>query len=671
MIRKLSILSVVSAIRQYSFFSKTLFHRVKTTYCLMSDEGLVEISEAADSDACFPQSMQTLLKDRIEFGLEEWSFNESHTVGDNDAISYKNRIIDFAASTLVRWNSPNNAKNYSSSRKGLDTQGQQLSRALRGQPQTLESFRLSEEYIKKVLELYREQCTRNRLVYDRITLHHKRLVDEAWGESVANKQALQKYAQAATLMGEKEWVKEAHIWMESTLLHFFRQGGARKAFLKSLRSEEFQETGRVLSVTEREALYNSLCIDLMRSPCSAASPSPSESSGGQERQERNGGTLLDPQMTDEKAIGPADSQQPASYCSPGDIRPSAHKIRLLDVGSCYNPFSICPSAGHLEVIALDLCPSHSSVYQCDFLKLRVISAEHKEDTTDKIQSNEWKTEKEKECSGMSKTYLVEDKRTRVDATRSVDTKVYVCSKSEQKQNQIDGMCDDEQKVENSENTLENKDETHILPALTTTTNHNLSLQQLPANHFDVVTISLVLSYLPSEYMRRQMVHTARKLLRSPHPSTPPSVDELLSRYSTSENNTSLASDMIKLTAVKDIMTNPFSSDVIFNNTEETSKHTVCSGTHDDDSYYTPHRSGLLLIVEKESIFKTKSQNDELFRNWVASVEQFGFRLVRYERIACGKRRAHGFAFRAVGIAPHTDHPQLGQIPMSIRQDETR
>ncbi|KAK3800711.1 hypothetical protein RRG08_003117 [Elysia crispata] len=49
--------------------------------------------------------------------------------------------------------------------------------------------------------------------------------------------------------------------------------------------------------------------------------------------------------------------------------PVKGRVRLLDVGSCYNPFLECPE---FESIGVDLSPATQSVYQCDFLKLELI-----------------------------------------------------------------------------------------------------------------------------------------------------------------------------------------------------------------------------------------------------------------------------------------------------------
>ncbi|CAD7076928.1 unnamed protein product [Hermetia illucens] len=50
--------------------------------------------------------------------------------------------------------------------------------------------------------------------------------------------------------------------------------------------------------------------------------------------------------------------------------PELDKVRLLDVGSCFNPFRHVAS---FDVIAMDLCPSNDFVYKGDFLKVQINS----------------------------------------------------------------------------------------------------------------------------------------------------------------------------------------------------------------------------------------------------------------------------------------------------------
>ncbi|KAG7176654.1 S-adenosylmethionine sensor upstream of mTORC1-like isoform X2 [Homarus americanus] len=45
------------------------------------------------------------------------------------------------------------------------------------------------------------------------------------------------------------------------------------------------------------------------------------------------------------------------------------RVKVLDVGSCYNPFLVYKE---FDVMAVDLCPAHPSVKKCDFLSLEVV-----------------------------------------------------------------------------------------------------------------------------------------------------------------------------------------------------------------------------------------------------------------------------------------------------------
>ncbi|CAN7994402.1 unnamed protein product, partial [Ixodes pacificus] len=64
----------------------------------------------------------------------------------------------------------------------------------------------------------------------------------------------------------------------------------------------------------------------------------------------------------------------ASFCSSECLctvllqLPPGGKVRLLDVGSCYDPFRCYED---IEAVAVDLTPACEGVLECDFLKLRV------------------------------------------------------------------------------------------------------------------------------------------------------------------------------------------------------------------------------------------------------------------------------------------------------------
>uniref|UniRef100_A0A224YNI7 S-adenosylmethionine sensor upstream of mTORC1 n=1 Tax=Rhipicephalus zambeziensis TaxID=60191 RepID=A0A224YNI7_9ACAR len=51
-----------------------------------------------------------------------------------------------------------------------------------------------------------------------------------------------------------------------------------------------------------------------------------------------------------------------------DLGLAEEKMRLLDVGSCYNPFS---AYSDIDAVAIDLTPATEDVIECDFLKLKI------------------------------------------------------------------------------------------------------------------------------------------------------------------------------------------------------------------------------------------------------------------------------------------------------------
>ncbi len=60
---------------------------------------------------------------------------------------------------------------------------------------------------------------------------------------------------------------------------------------------------------------------------------------------------------------------------------SIEKLSLLDVGSCYNPFS--KFSNYFDIVAVDLCPApgfESQVFQCDFLEVNVDELEKETDS---------------------------------------------------------------------------------------------------------------------------------------------------------------------------------------------------------------------------------------------------------------------------------------------------
>jgi len=227
------------------------------------------------------------------------------------------------------------------------------------------------EHIDAVLEAFRTHTSTNLAVFEAIKGHHWFLHDDYEG-GTSSSARLDAYAEAAVEMGSKAWVKSGMTWMEGHVADYFVKGGARKHHIKAIKRA-------------RGAGYS------------------------------------------QSSQGPGDEFDVMRDC----VASSNAPVRLLDIGSCYNPFKTCPSASLMDVTAVDLYPAQpwdvGKVYACDFLDLEV--GQH----------------------GSAPVFYDDDAGAR-------------------------------------------------------------RLRQLPGETFDVATISLVLSYLPTPEQRVAMLRKARDLL---------------------------------------------------------------------------------------------------------------------------------------------------------------
>lgn len=224
---------------------------------------------------------------------------------------------------------------------------------------------------------------------------------------------------------------------------------------------------------------------------------------------------------------------------PDDIC-TQRKIRLLDVGSCYNPFIKSPNADSFDVTALDLQPVNSTVFQCDFLKLEVGSSFR---------------------------------------TQTIDGEIVTASSSNSSDEAVQSFT---------------------------------RLLELPAEGFDAITMSLVLSYLPTPQHRREMISKARALL-------------------TNSNRTAL---------------------------ESKKASAELNSSDDANGVSSTCYPGVLVIAEKASIFGVNSgrkQSGEgcdsihmtLRRSWINAICNEGFELLQYKDIVLTRHHVHVFAFKAV------------------------
>lgn len=166
--------------------------------------------------------------------------------------------------------------------------------------------------IKRLVHACNKIVTKNRAVWTTVTSHHSNLKEcsgrgnAGWNDVISmNLSGLKPYAEAAAVMGEKQWVRRGHAWMEEVAKQYFYGHLAVKSWKKAHRASGEGES--------------------------------------------EGGVSLDP-LLDE-----------------------SEKIRLLDVGSCFNPHLHSDGDGDdsFDVTALDLEPSHDTVYTGDFLSVAV------------------------------------------------------------------------------------------------------------------------------------------------------------------------------------------------------------------------------------------------------------------------------------------------------------
>ncbi|ESO91317.1 hypothetical protein LOTGIDRAFT_65191, partial [Lottia gigantea] len=136
--------------------------------------------------------------------------------------------------------------------------------------------------------------------------------NEIWENHCQNKQVLVEYAEAMHHLAVDHWndKSESRIeWCYQTIIEYFYKDGLSKLIAKDLRRQSSEQSSA--SVTN---------------------------------QKLDSGLFL-PNTT------------------------KTFKIRLLDVGSCYNPFNMF---NEFQTVGIDICPATPSVFQCDFLNIQTI-----------------------------------------------------------------------------------------------------------------------------------------------------------------------------------------------------------------------------------------------------------------------------------------------------------
>ncbi|KAK3589494.1 hypothetical protein CHS0354_030617 [Potamilus streckersoni] len=162
--------------------------------------------------------------------------------------------------------------------------------------------------------------------------------EQLWEEHCQNKQTLSQYADAMHHLAVDHWAKHPGtriVWTRDTVLEYFFKGGLNKQREKDER-RKMHCSGK--DDSEASQNKNDECSTLHeQNSCSGA--------------------------CDRTALYPRISSYNNIALQFGG------KIRLLDVGSCFNPFL---DFEEFLTIGIDISPARPSVYHCDFLHLHIM-----------------------------------------------------------------------------------------------------------------------------------------------------------------------------------------------------------------------------------------------------------------------------------------------------------
>lgn len=450
--------------------------------------------------------------------------------------------------------------------------------------------------VVSILDSYDQYLAINHTVFDNITNHHTNITTEDWNNVANNDTTLAVYSEAANAMGTKQWVVECNKWFETFSISFFRQGGARKHYMKTKLQEHQAEVHNT-----KASLGDSLVKDLM---LTASTSTP---------------VLNDTSNTN-----------------------NYERIKLLDVGSCYNPIAKSPQAHLFEVTALDLYPVDSSVMQCDFLQLRLGP----------------KGSQPVVISQPEPLPVQQDDDNQESSSRRSELEL------------------PEQVVKRQRRESEDPPTTTATTATNQAVPISLRLLQLPQQQYDVVTMCLVLNYLPTPALRLRMVQQARALLRSPseqdstvtdnvHSAHPHRTGLLLIAEKQSifkppfKQNSTATAKHSKKNAAKiskpDIETTKPSQEENRLDLMSDSLTTSTTNTTGTSSSTTTNTTATTGFDTTSTIASTSSFDEfDYWSSWVSAVCSCGFELVRYQYFPSSDgRKSHLFAFATVDLPAST------------------
>jgi hypothetical protein len=356
-----------------------------------------------------------------------------------------------------------------------------------------------EEEVDRLIRNEHLRDVKNSEVFDTIRSHHHQITKVSWTDAVSAGTKLNTYATAAVQMGAKPWVRNANEWMKQSIFRFFCRGVAKKVHSKAVKKLGSLNSPLVNLYNSDWDYLKSLCDNLME-------------------------TVID------------------------DTHTEYSPIRVLDVGSCYNPLATTVSGENalgidavvpqdaFEITPVDLYPANPSVFQCDFLNVQFAPAVANASTSSSVPHD---------ASGAPPLGVVSEPIVLTDSS-SDSNAVY------------------------------------------------RRVVSLSPEYYDAATMSLVLSYLPSPQQRVTMIRNARKALRPPADKMGP----------------------------------------------------------------TPHRTSLLAIVEKISVFGGGPDSNVYIQEWKDTIAKLGFEAISHQPM--GKpANSVGFLFRVSDTVSVSDDADLG------------
>ena len=445
----------VSRIRIRSIFTFSMLRGVDEDTDAPSN-GLTPVLVEAPKDK--ESALLSHLRTRITWALETWTAADSMNASSRADIA-KN-VVDAIIESRKSEPLIGDARQQN---KMLVDYGSIVAKALRATPGSLAELRDDIKTLDTTIAKYQQHLEKNRAVYININKHHESLIKKSYAAAVGDVVSLNEYADAANLMGKKVWVQEGNMWMEEFSLNFFRRNGARKDYLKSHNHDPSVPGDREMAeALPRDIMLEETFIDevIDEHNREISTVELSENLSGFHPQRNS--------IIANAATNDMISSTTPSLSSPAT---SNHRlIRLVDVGSCYNPLAKSANKAAFCVTALDLCPVDPSVYQCDFLDLEI-----GEKGSDPVIIPITPSGQDSIISVIS------------DSLNSVGIP---------------------------------KEASDILPASNLEENNSVNnvsskLLQLPKASYDVVTMSLVLNYLPTPELRENMIKKARRLLIGP------------------------------------------------------------------------------------------------------------------------------------------------------------